>query len=153
MDGDALIVEKAFDGRGCDADIKLAFDQRMRDAVVVAVNLNVIVNMCAGFFPFGVFIGFGGQGLEGGSFQIFKLRMARAWRRRFAPDELRRSVDQIRGRSGRNSRRTSCRRACASVAWSARVAAATLDRACRSADSCNTHLDWLRRTLPREAAT
>src|SRR6266498_2698069 len=79
MDGDALIVEKALDGRGCDADVELAFDQRMRDAVVVALNLNVIVNMYAGFFPFGVFIGFGGQGLESGSFQSFKLRMARAW--------------------------------------------------------------------------
>ena len=79
MDGDALIVEKAFDGRGCDADIKLAFDQRMRDAVVVAVNLDMIIHVGAGLLPFGVFIGFGGQGLEGGSFQSFKLRVARAW--------------------------------------------------------------------------
>jgi hypothetical protein len=62
--GRNALSPRRVDCRGCDADIKLAFDQRMRDAVVVAVNINVIVNMYAGFFPFGVFIGFGGQGIN-----------------------------------------------------------------------------------------
>src|SRR5512145_3268603 len=49
VEGDALVIEKAFDCGCCDTDIEMAFDQRVRDAVVVAVNLDVIVNVDAGF--------------------------------------------------------------------------------------------------------
>ena len=72
MDGDALVIEKTLDRRGRDADLELSFDERVRDAVVVAVNLDVIVDVDAGFLPFGVFVGLGWERFELRLFQRFK---------------------------------------------------------------------------------
>src|SRR5262245_8562571 len=79
MDGDAFMVEEAFDCRGRDADIELSFDERVRDAVVVTFNLDVIVNVDAGLLPFGVFVGLRGQRFERRLLERFELRMTRAW--------------------------------------------------------------------------
>jgi len=43
--GDALIVMKKLDSRGSDADIELKTSERVRDAVVVAIDFDVIVNV------------------------------------------------------------------------------------------------------------
>lgn len=71
-------LEKTLDRRSCDADIELTFHQRVRDAVVMAVNLDVIVDVDAGFLPFGVFVSLEGEWFEIRLFNRFKLRMARA---------------------------------------------------------------------------
>jgi hypothetical protein len=46
--GDTLVVMKKLDSRGSDADVELKTSERMRNAVVVAMDFDVIVNvLCA----------------------------------------------------------------------------------------------------------
>src|SRR5215470_870139 len=78
MEGDALVIEKALDRSGRDADIELSFHQRVRDAVVMAVKLDMIVDVDAGFLPFGVFVGLEWKRFKSRLFKRLKLRMARA---------------------------------------------------------------------------
>src|SRR5215510_7268879 len=50
----------------------------MRHAVVVAVDLDVIVNVDTCFLPFSIFVSLRGQWFENRPFNRFKLRMTRA---------------------------------------------------------------------------
>ena len=58
---DALIVMEKLDGRGGDADIELKTSERVRDAVVVAIDFDVIVNVSAAVLPRGKLVSGAGQ--------------------------------------------------------------------------------------------
>jgi hypothetical protein len=58
---DALIVMKKLDGRGSDADIELKTSERVRNAVVVAIDFDMIVNVSAAMFPLGKLVSGAGQ--------------------------------------------------------------------------------------------
>ena len=58
---DALIVMKKLDGRGSDADIELKPSERVRNAVVVAIDFDVIVDVGASVVPLGKLISGSGQ--------------------------------------------------------------------------------------------
>ena len=58
---DTLIVMKKLDGRSSDADIKLKTSERVRNAVVVAMDFNVIVDVSAAVFPLGKLVSGAGQ--------------------------------------------------------------------------------------------
>ena len=74
MAGDALAAMEALDGVGGDAHVHLFFDERMGHGVVVAVHLDVIVDMDSCLFPLGVFVRFDGQGAQGRFIQLLKQR-------------------------------------------------------------------------------
>src|SRR5262249_40918190 len=59
--GDALVVVKKLDSRGSDADIELKTSERVRNAVVVAIDFDVIVNVSAAMFPLGKLVSGAGQ--------------------------------------------------------------------------------------------
>ena len=78
MQGDSLILIDAFNLRAGDADIYLARNERVRDAVVMAKDLDMVINMHARPLPFGELIGCGRQRLEGRFVERLKLRAASA---------------------------------------------------------------------------
>src|SRR5215813_14265387 len=58
--GDAPVLVEDLDGRGGETGLHLARDERVRDAVVMAIDLDVIIDVDAGLLPFGEFISLGG---------------------------------------------------------------------------------------------
>lgn len=56
MGGDPLAAEEAFDRTGGGAQLELLFDQAVRHAVVVAVELDVIVDADQHLLPGGEFV-------------------------------------------------------------------------------------------------
>ena len=66
MAGDALAAMEALDGVGGDAHVHLFFDERMGHGVVMAMDLDVIVDVDPGLLPLGVFVRFDGQGRRAG---------------------------------------------------------------------------------------
>ena len=74
MTGDALAAMEALDGVGGDAHVHLFFDERMGHGVVMAVDLDVIVDVDPGLLPLGVFVRFDGQGAQGRFIQLLKQR-------------------------------------------------------------------------------
>lgn len=61
MHSNALSAQKTFDGGGRQAHVEFAFDQGMRDAVVMPLDLDVIINVDARLLPFGELPGLRGQ--------------------------------------------------------------------------------------------
>ena len=64
MTGDALASVEALDGAGGDADVELAFNEVVRYRVVMALDLDVIIDVHPGFLPLGVFVRCGRQRFE-----------------------------------------------------------------------------------------
>ena len=64
MGGHTFAFMEALDGVLGDAGIKLCFDQRVRDGVVMFEQFDVIIDMDPDFFPFGIGIGGGWQGFQ-----------------------------------------------------------------------------------------
>jgi len=62
---DPLVVEKDLDGAFGGADVDLFVDQGVRDAVVMMLELDVVVDVDAGFLPDREFVGLLREGLEG----------------------------------------------------------------------------------------
>src|SRR5690349_18777712 len=76
--GDALVLMEDLEGRGGEADFDLTRDERVRDAVEMAADLDVVIDVDAGLFPFGEFIASGRQRRERWQVERFVLRTARA---------------------------------------------------------------------------
>ena len=57
MAGDAPAAVEAFNGVSGDAHLHLLFDKRVGHGVVMAQDLNVIIDMHPGLFPFGILVG------------------------------------------------------------------------------------------------
>ena len=66
MAGHPVVFAEDFDGGGSESEVDLFFDQRIRDAVVMAVDLHMIVDIDPGLFPFGELVGLFGKRLQGG---------------------------------------------------------------------------------------
>ena len=60
MTGNALTSMEDLHGHGGVAHIELPVNQSVGDAVVVAFDFNVVIDIDAHFFPFGKRVGFGG---------------------------------------------------------------------------------------------
>jgi hypothetical protein len=61
MAGHTFVFVKALDGSGCKTHIELFLNELVGHAVIMAFDFDVIVDVDAGFFPFGVLIGAGRQ--------------------------------------------------------------------------------------------
>ena len=72
MAGDALAAMEALDGVGGDAHVHLFFDERMGHGVVMAMDLDVIVDVDPGLLPLGVFVRVDGKGAQGRFIQLLK---------------------------------------------------------------------------------
>lgn len=72
MSGDAAVLEQDLDHARGEADIDLPSDELIGDAVVVAVDLDVVVDIDRCLLPFRVFIGMERQRLQGGLVDRFK---------------------------------------------------------------------------------
>ena len=72
MAGDALAAMEALDGVGGDAHVHLFFDERMGHGVVMAMDLDVIVDVDPGLLPLGVFVRFDGKWAQGRFIQLLK---------------------------------------------------------------------------------
>ena len=59
--GDALAAMEALDGAGRQSDVELAADERVRDRVVVPVDLDVVVHGHPDGLPLGEDVGAVGQ--------------------------------------------------------------------------------------------
>ena len=80
MTGDPLSTVETLNGVGGDAHVHLFFDERVGHGVVVAVHLDVIVDMDSCLFPLGVFVRFGtGRGPQGRFIQLLKQGAPGAW--------------------------------------------------------------------------
>ena len=66
MTGHPPIFEQDFHGGGCEPDIDLLLYELIGNTVVVVVNLDMIVDIDPGLFPFGVLIPARGKGFERG---------------------------------------------------------------------------------------
>ena len=73
---DALTGCEALHRGGGETHIDAVFDVRMRHRVVVPIDLNVVVDVHARFFPVGVFVRTGGQRFKCGAIQRVELRTA-----------------------------------------------------------------------------
>jgi hypothetical protein len=79
MGSDTLAAMEYFDS-GCGVTgIELLTGELIRNAVVVPVNLNVIIDVGPDCFPFGHHVALGRQGLKSGSIDAFKQRSSRAF--------------------------------------------------------------------------
>ena len=67
-----MVIEEDFDGGGGESHLDLLFDQLIRDAVVMAIDLNMIVDIDPSLFPFGKLIGRIGERFQGGLVQGFE---------------------------------------------------------------------------------
>jgi hypothetical protein len=56
------VLEEDLQRCGSDPDIHLLSDQLIGDRVIMVINLDMVVDIDPGFFPFGVFIGMSRQG-------------------------------------------------------------------------------------------
>ena len=72
MAGDALAAMEALDGVGGDAHVHLFFDERMGHGVVMAMDLDVIVDVDPGLLPLGVFVRVDGKWAQGRFIQLLK---------------------------------------------------------------------------------
>jgi hypothetical protein len=70
--GDALSAVKDLDGQGGVTSLDLPVNQGIGRAVVMTIDLDVIVDVDAGFFPLGEVIGFGGQRMQGRAVELEK---------------------------------------------------------------------------------
>ena len=68
-----VVIEEDFDGGGGESHLNLLFDQLTRDAVVMAIDLHMIVDIDPSLFPFGKLIGRIGERFQGGL--PFQMRM------------------------------------------------------------------------------
>lgn len=66
MGGDAFAVVKDFNGGGGELGVDGLTAEAARDAVVVEVDFDVIVDVDSGLFPFGEFVGTAGERESGG---------------------------------------------------------------------------------------
>jgi len=57
---------------GTHAHLELLFDEGIGHRIVVAFNFYVIINVDAGAFPLGIFIGLDRQGLQGRAVECLK---------------------------------------------------------------------------------
>ena len=78
MAGDAAAAVEALDGTGGQPDVELATDQRVRDGVVVAVDLDVVVDVDADGLPLGEDVGGVGQGPQRRPVELLELGAPRA---------------------------------------------------------------------------
>ncbi len=60
------VFEEDFHARGCETDIDLLSCQLIGDAVVVAVDLDMVVDIDPGLFPFGILVETRGKRFERG---------------------------------------------------------------------------------------
>jgi hypothetical protein len=67
-----VVIEEDFDGGGGESHLDLLFDQLTRDAVVMAIDLHMIVDIDPSLFPFGKLIGRIGERFQGGLVQGFE---------------------------------------------------------------------------------
>ena len=65
MGGDALAAMEELDGRGADPRVHDFVDEGVGDGVVVAMDLDVVVDVDAGHFPLAVDEGLGQDALRG----------------------------------------------------------------------------------------
>ena len=72
MAGDASAAVEAFNGVGGAAHVHLFFDERMGHGVVMALDLDVVVDMDPRLFPLGVFVGLDRQGAQRRLVQLLK---------------------------------------------------------------------------------
>jgi hypothetical protein len=70
--GDSPALEEDLDGGGRETDIELFSDQLVRDAVIVVVHLDVIIDIDPGALPIGIDIGMNREGFENGFFERFE---------------------------------------------------------------------------------
>jgi len=70
--GDSASLEEDLDGGNCETNIELFMDQLVRDAVVVVVDLDVIIDIDPGTLPFGINIGMNGEGFQNRFFEGFE---------------------------------------------------------------------------------
>ena len=70
--GHAFALVEEFHHLGTQADLELLLDQRVGHRVVVAFDFDVVIDIDAGEFPLGIFIGLRGQGPEGGAVERLK---------------------------------------------------------------------------------
>ena len=59
--GHLLVAVKALDAVFGDSHIELLFDQLVGNAVIVALDFNVVIDVDSGLFPFGKLVAPGGQ--------------------------------------------------------------------------------------------
>jgi len=67
-----VVIEEDFDGGGGESHLDLLCDQLTRDAVVMAIDLHMIVDIDPSLFPFGKLIGQIGERFQGGLVQGFE---------------------------------------------------------------------------------
>ena len=70
--GHPAVFEEDFDGGGGESHLDLLFNQLTRDAVVMAIDLHMIVDIDPSLFPFGKLIGRIGERFQGGLVQGFE---------------------------------------------------------------------------------
>src|ERR1700680_3204267 len=70
--GDALAAVKDLDDHGGITSLDLPVNQGMRCAVVVALDLDVVIDVHASLFPLGEVIGLGGQRMQGRAVELDK---------------------------------------------------------------------------------
>src|SRR4030067_823865 len=70
--GDSAALEEDLHGGSRETNIELFMDQLVRDAVVVVVHFDVIIDIDPGALPFGIDIGMNGEGFQNGFFEGFK---------------------------------------------------------------------------------
>ena len=75
--GNALSAMEALDGAGRQPDIELAADERVRDRVVVPVDLDVVVGGHPDGLPLGEDVGAVGQRAQGRTVELLELRAPR----------------------------------------------------------------------------
>jgi hypothetical protein len=66
------------DHLGAHAHLKLLLDKGIGHRIVVAVDFDMIINVDAGQFPLGIFIGLGREGLQGGAVEHLKKTLSGA---------------------------------------------------------------------------
>ena len=78
MAGHAFALVEEFHDLRTQTYVELLLDQRIGHGVVVAFDFHVVINIDAGVFPLGIFIGLGGQRAEGGTVERLKQLLAGA---------------------------------------------------------------------------
>ena len=76
--GDALAAVQALHGVGGETHVDFAPHQGVRDGVVVAFDLDVVVDVDPCLLPLGEHVALGGKGAKGGTVELFEQRAPRA---------------------------------------------------------------------------